>query len=920
MGTNADVPSRVGGCADSRGLFREGFLSGEIAGAQSVGAGWQRRLRGVGATLFVTVLVLGSHVALWSWFNRPVAELPWTGVMRGVSFSPYQTGQSPYANTYPNEQELEADLRRLRGKVETVRTYSSTNGFERVPRLAQRHGLKVMAGAWLDKRKENNADEIVNVVRNARKYPNVSRVIIGNETILRGDLTVQDLSFYLRKVRKRLRQPVSTAEPWHVWLKYPELAKSVDFIAIHVLPYWEGVPADESVDWVIARFKQVQAEFPNKRVVIAEAGWPSDGNRLEDAKPSLTNSARFVRRFLNAATAQKIDYFIMEAYDQAWKRVEEGSVGPHWGLWSADREAKFPMVGDIVADEQWRAKALVASLLVLGPIIWFSGRRRDVRLPGRVFFASLLQMSAAALVWSALLPVAGQLSGIGLITWSLLFPAQGILLAVVLVNGLEMAEMLWQPRMRRRFQPLQIDPGRTCQKVSLHLPIHNEPPEVVIETLDSMARLDYQDYEVLVIDNNTRDQAVWEPVQQHCQRLGHRFRFFHLDDWPGYKAGALNFALRETHSDAAVIGIVDSDYVLEPGWLSALVPYFDHPQVGFVQAPQDHRAWEGSAFKTMCNWEYNGFFEIGMVQRNERNAIIQHGTMTLIRRAALERVGGWGEWCICEDAELGLRLLAAGNESVYVNRVFGRGLIPDTFTAYRNQRFRWVYGAVQILKGHWRELLGRAGKLSAGQRFHFLTGWLPWFADAAHLIFTFAGVLWSIGLLVSPRHFEFPLRDFLVATVGVFLFKLLHNLSLYGARVKCGWRERLGAAIAGMALTHTIAKAIFAGIGTRTRPFLRTPKSESTQAWVQGLTMAREEALIALALLMALAAVLEVFGIGNAEALLWAVVLGAQSVPYLAAVTLAIVGCVPAKTAQAVTPPVPPAATPVYATPAEVIA
>ena len=107
----------------------------------------------------------------------------------------------------------------------------------------------------------------------------------------------------------------------------------------------------------------------------------------------------------------------------------------------------------------------------------------------------------------------------------------------------------------------------------------------------------------------------------------------------------------------------------------------------------------------MCYEEYRGFFHIGMVERNERNAIIQHGTMTLVRRDALEEVGGWAEWCITEDAELGLRLFEAGYEAAYIPRSYGRGLMPDTFIAYKSQRYRWAYGAMQILKHHAGALL-----------------------------------------------------------------------------------------------------------------------------------------------------------------------------------------------------------------------
>lgn len=849
--------------------------------------------------LWVALVVALVNLGLWAAMNRPVAPPDWEQAVKGVSFSPYREGQDPYAEVYPSETEIAEDLARLRGLAGEVRTYSSTNGLERVARLASTYGLRVTAGAWLDRREANNIVEVWNLIQTAQNYGNVSRVIVGNESVLRGDVDVETLKGYLDAVRARVDVPVSTAEPWHVWIRHPELADSVDFIAVHLLPYWEQVPFEQALPWVLERYRQVQAAHPGKPVLIAEVGWPSDGARFGPAKPSLAHSAQFIRGFLQLAEREGIDYFLMEAFDQTWKKGEEGSVGPHWGLFLSDRAPKFPLRGEVLDDPAWTLKAVAASLAAFLPVWLFARARPDIRLRGRVLFASLLQSLAAGAVWAASVPATEALTPAQSVLWLLLLPAQALLVLVVLVNGFELVELLWQRGLRRHFEPFAASPAGKRPKVSLHLAIHDEPPELVAETLEGLARLDYPDFEVLVVDNNTRDPALWRPVERQCERLGARFRFFHLANWPGYKAGALNFALAQTAPDAEIIGVVDSDYVVEPNWLKALVPHFQREKVGFVQAPQDHRGWEQSAFRSCCNWEYSGFFHIGMVSRNERDAIIQHGTMTLIRREALRALGGWSEWCICEDAELGLRLLAEGYESVYVNEVFGRGLTPETFTAYRNQRFRWVYGAVQILRRHGRALLGLApSRLTPAQRAHFLSGWLPWFADAMHLPFTLAAAAWSVGMTLSPRHFEVPLLVFLVPTLAAFGLKLLHALALYRARVPCGWRERLGATLAGMALTHVIALAVFSGLTTRGRPFLRTPKVESRAPLLRGLAMAREEAGLALVLWLSLALVARSHGLQAPEVVLWLCVLAIHSLPYLAAVALAFLNGLPARAAR----------------------
>ena len=846
------------------------------------------------SSLVILGVVVLSNIAVWTLLNRPIPEQDWKGTIRGVSFSPYQPGEDPFKKLFPTPAEIDGDLKLLEGKVASIRTYSSADGLEAIPGLAARHHLRVTAGAWLDRRLAKNEIEIDNLIANARTCPNIDRLIVGNEALLRGDLTEDQLIAYLRRVRSATSLPVSTAEPWHIWLRHPELAREVDFIAIHVLPYWEGVPADQAVDWALARYRQVQEAFPGKPVVFGEVGWPSGGPDLHHAVPGEVSQAGVVREFLNQAKARGLDYFAMEAFDQPWKKGEEGLAGSHWGLFGTNRKAKFPFIGPLQKHPLWRIELAAGTLLALAPMALFLFFWSDLRRRGRLFYAVLLQVAASVLVWSLFALFGEPMPLTNRIVWGLLLPAQLALLLVVLVNGLELAELLWLKRWRRRFAPLPPAPDECLPRVSLHLAIYNEPPEMVIETLDALSRLDYPDFEVLVVDNNTVRDEIWQPVARHCSRLGRRFRFFHLPKWPGFKAGALNFALTRTDPGAGIIGVVDSDYQVSSDWLRTLVPYFAKESVGFVQSPQDNRGWEGDRFKEMINWEYKGFFDLGMVQRNERNAIIQHGTMTLIRRSALEQVGAWGEWCICEDAELGLRLLAAGYESVYVNHDFGRGLTPDSFAGYKGQRFRWCYGAVQILRRHWRTLLpGSNSPLSLGQRFHFATGWLPWFTDALRLLFTFAGVYWSIAMLLWPWTCEFPLGVFLLPTLGIFAFKIAHTLILYRARVDCTWRQRLGAAVAGMGLTHTIARAVFQGLTTRNQPFLRTPKGENRPPLLKGVLMAWEELQLLLLLWLAGGAVLWRFGADNPEALLWLGLMGVQSLPYLAAVYTSLANTVP---------------------------
>ena len=314
-----------------------------------------------------------------------------------------------------------------------------------------------------------------------------------------------------------------------------------------------------------------------------------------------------------------------------------------------------------------------------------------------------------------------------------------------------------------------------------------------------------------------------------------------------------------------------------------------------MQGPQDYRDNDGSFFKRLMFWEYAGFFHAGMVTRNQRNAIIQHGTMTLVRRSALETAGGWAEWTICEDAELGLRLFRGGWQAVYSSRSFGRGVMPDDFAAFRKQRARWACGAMQIVRGHLGALVSPFRReLTLGQRWHFVTGWMPWVGDALGLMFLLLGLVWSVGLVLAPMRFEFPVVLFMLPTIGLFGFKLAHLAALYRSRVPCGAADRWGAALAGLALSHTIAKAVWKGLLTRNCRFLRTPKMADAPALVQGLAMAMEEGVLLVLTWSALAAVAWAHRFATWEASLWCLVLLVQSLPYLAAVTVPVLAALPA--------------------------
>jgi exo-beta-1,3-glucanase (GH17 family)/cellulose synthase/poly-beta-1,6-N-acetylglucosamine synthase-like glycosyltransferase len=846
------------------------------------------------SSILVAAVFAAVTFGLWASINRPSVEPEWPARIRGFAFSPYQANESPDEREFPSPEEIDRDLALLSGKTTAIRTYSSLNTLREVPRLAVKHKIKVAVGAWINKDLKTNMEEVRAAIELANTQDNVIRIIVGNEAVWRKDVTLQQMIGYLDFARERSKEPVSTAEQWHVWLDHPELAEHVDYIAVHMLPFWEGVDVKDAVPFIQDKMQRLEEKFPNKRVIITEVGWPSDGRTREYAVASASNEALFLRRFLHTARQEGYIYYVMEAFDQPWKADNEGSVGSYWGVYDVDRNPKFAFTDPIVRIPEWQTLATI-SIAVAAFMLWiFYLHSRTLGARGHTFLALVVYAAATVGVWIIYDYSQKYLTLAGLIIGTILILGMLGVIAVLLAEAHEWAEAHWVTTRRRDFKPQAFDPGEV-PKVSIHVPAYNEPADMMIETLDALARLDYPNFEVIVVDNNTKDENVWKPVEAHCEKLGERFRFFHVRPLAGFKAGALNFALRHTAADAQVVAVIDSDYRVEPQWLKDLLPGFQNPKVAIMQAPQDYRDDEENAFKAMCYAEYRGFFHIGMITRNERNAIIQHGTMTLVRRVALEEVGGWAEWCITEDAELGLRMFERGYEATYLARSYGRGLMPDTFIDYKKQRFRWAYGAMQILRAHAKQLFSRQDRsLTRGQRYHFIAGWLPWLADGLNLVFNFAALGWSLAMILAPERIDPPLLMFSVLPLSLFAFKLIKLVHLYQSRVGANVRQTLAAALAGLALSHTIGTAIVKGVLTNNEPFFRTPKRAQPHALMHALTNARQETLLLVALLGAawgLSYIPE--ELRNPDLAVWTAVLLIQSLAYLAALLVSMASAFP---------------------------
>jgi exo-beta-1,3-glucanase (GH17 family)/cellulose synthase/poly-beta-1,6-N-acetylglucosamine synthase-like glycosyltransferase len=848
-----------------------------------------RFLAGFAVLAIVAALTVGG----WAYLNQPYDEAPWPTVVQGFAFSPYQAGQDATQNQLPSEEQIRSDLKLLSGKTHAVRTYTTQGTLGSIARIANDYKLNVAQGIWIDKDAVRNEEEIRTGIEIIHKNRNIVRVVVGNEALLRGDVTLDELTAMLDHVRARVKRPVSTAEPWHVWLAHPELADHVDYIAVHMLPFWEGVDVNDAVDYIVDKMKKLEVRFPDKKIVIGEVGWPSEGRTRDGAVASTSNEALFLRRFIHRAEEEGYIYYVMEAFDQPWKEVLGGAVEAYWGVYDVNRVPKFVFTDPIVRVPEWHLLAGISVALAALLLGVFYMNSDTLRTRGRFFLALVVYATATAAVYIIYDYTQQYVTMTTVLVGTFLIIGMLGVIAVLFAEAHEWAEAHWVDRRLRMLEPSTS--GNYFPKVSIHVPAYNEPPDMLIQTIDALARLDYPDFEVLVIDNNTKDEAVWRPVEAHCTTLGERFRFFHVAPLEGFKAGALNFALRHTDPQAEVVACIDADYVVEPNWLRDLVPPFVNPDMAIVQAPQDYRDEEENAFKAMCYAEYRGFFHIGMITRNERNAIIQHGTMTLVRRTLLERLGGWSEWCITEDAELGLRVFEAGYQATYLPQSYGRGLMPDTFIDFKKQRYRWAYGAMQIMRRHVSAIWNPFDSaLTPGQRYHFSAGWLPWIADGFNLSFNLAALCWSAAMVYAPLKVDPPLMLFSLLPLALFTFKLAKLVHLYTTRVGANLRQTFAAALAGLALSHTIGQAVMKGLFTSNEPFFRTPKRAEPHALFKALSSAREETLLMVTLWLAAWGILHIPSeMGSPDLTMWIVVLLIQSIPYAASLIVSLVSAFP---------------------------
>src|ERR1700716_3730479 len=337
--------------------------------------------------LALLLISLGVIAAVWWWLAAPInlarAPIDPNAKLLCVSYAPFRDAQTPLSlTTHIGPDQIAQDLAQLANVTDCVPTYSVENGVDQVPALAAEAGLKVIQGIWLGSSRLNNLAQISTVVGLTKEYPGViTSVVVGNEVLLRGEMTTADLAATIRAVKSQIAVPVTYADVWEYWLRNREIYDAVDFVTIHILPYWEDLPvrAKYAAAHVDAIRRRMAVAFPAKEILIGETGRPSAGRMREGALPSRTNQARVVSEILALAKQENFRVNLIEAYDQPWKRQLEGTVGGYWGLIdSVQRALKYPPGEAISNYPFWKLQmgcGMALSVFVFGAA-WLTLRRR----------------------------------------------------------------------------------------------------------------------------------------------------------------------------------------------------------------------------------------------------------------------------------------------------------------------------------------------------------------------------------------------------------------------------------------------------------------------------------------------------------------------------------------------------------------
>jgi cellulose synthase/poly-beta-1,6-N-acetylglucosamine synthase-like glycosyltransferase len=777
-----------------------------------------------------------------------------------------------------------------------------------------------------------NMHDLDTALAAAKNSPNVTHILVGNEALFFDVVSPKYIYLYLRYANARTKIPVSTGEIVSTWDEYKKLAELTDFVAIHVFPYWNNITITDAVKYLEGEYSFMETSFPDREIMIAETGWPSNGVDRGPSEATLLNQAIYIRWVSKYLDSKKVRYNIIEAFDQPWKIFgSEKHAGGSFGVFDDQWREKFTLSGPLslygssfmmriidntlvkIEDkipEKYRDNYFLTPGLIS---IWLKkiGLNSDIGLLTSIFFAFVsliygwkgghlrkLPFLAGALTLLILINICimiGYKAWIGHYIYLYQFwinvPLMLLPIAGILYQLRDYLKIVGHGHIKHHLTYADLHPLTGEEPfVSIHIPSYNEEPEMLIRTIEHVRALEYSRFELIIVENNTKDPAVWQPVEKYVQELHDpRIRFYHFAPLEGYKSGALNKALELTDPRAQIIGLLDADYCVQPDWLRMTLGLFEDAKIAAVQCPQANDITHATHFQKIMSYELDLFYKQGMIIRNSANAVIMNGTMCLIRRDILESE----KWCngfICEDSELGLRIQAHGHTIMYVDHTFGAGLPPRNFEEYKKQRFRWAYGAMMIFKTHWKKIFFTSW-LTFAQRFEYLFGWVGW---GQMILYPFYLLILLFGsyFIYESYSFEAP-YDFALLTLFYVLFLMVSTAAIYRDRMWISLRSSVLAILASASLTVTIFRAVFLAVFWNDLGFKKTNKwgvhtASGKLSWIKKHPGFITLVIINLTMIFLAQGILFRYGV-NTDTLIWFLLVITITLPTLSALFFQVV-------------------------------
>ncbi len=770
--------------------------------------------------LAVAPIILAGLV--FTFLQKSYSPPPYTGTLPCVSYSPDDFSRDRNFS----EEELMEVLVKIKKVSNCVRIYSVTRGIEKVPELAKRMEMEVIAGAWLVKSEPKiNAEELKNLIEIGREYDNIKYLIVGNETALLNNLSEEELIRSINIVRagvygsrnknviaklakEKKYPPITTTEIASVWVNKKSVINEIDVVGLHSFSYWEWAHIDDALPTILNTFERVR-NVTDKPIVFLETGWPTAGPPQGLAESGLLSQRKFLKMMDENFGAQGIFYNIAEMFDVPAKVAnEEGLLGPHWGIFDKNGNQKTLLtVKDI---SLWFAIYILLMVIMLWYFLGYFEypfikndpryeRRNDSGLDSSLL-ASFFIIIILACVFSTVTMLYSKLMGVNIIMVQILC---GL---ISLYGFFEISQKIMQNFISKhaakyllsRYSQVSVEEksANTDVLVSIHIAAKDEDPEQVIRTLTSALAQTHKKIEVVYVDNNSKDENGFNIVKKHFDSLSVTEKFgedkvlsLHFEkNIFGFKGGALNYAIHKSNPDAQYIAILDSDYEAYPNWIETGLIYAKD-DVGFIQFPQSYRGGEDDAQGAVnsegrntenfisrgARLEQDYVFKVMYPMRAILGNIVMNGTMVIIRKAALPE-HNWPLWSICEDGALGAEIIAKGYRSAFVPTVAGQGGSPETFSELSKQRNRWVFGSIQILKMWMKDKKLKWNRTMS----MYLSDWFGWIMHGLYpfiIIFTISFIL-SVWFVYFSIIYDWTF--FLGLTfIGLSLILFIINIAKY---------------------------------------------------------------------------------------------------------------------------------------------